>query len=456
MSQGSVTQFLNHPRLAIFVGASPGGFPNADLSWVEVITDATSPTPTIHLSPATLVFTTEEGSNPVSQGISLSNSSGGTMTWTAAADAAAPAWLSVSPASGTDAATIAVSVNSASLTAGTYTKSITVSAPGSTNTPQTVNVTLTVNAAPPALSSLSISPTSILGGNTSLGMVTLSGSAPSGGLVVSLSSNDSAASIPPSVTVPTGNSSAIFTITTSSVSVPTAVTLSASYNGGSRNAVLTVNPAPASIALTPASLTFTAVEGITPANQIISLTNSGSGSLEWTATADATAPAWLNVSPANGNGNATLTASVNTTGLVPGTYTKNITISATGATNTPQFVGVTLTITAVPVTLSAFAVNPMSTQGGSTSQGMVTLSSAAPSGGVVVSLSSDNASIAGVPASVTVPGGSTSATFTITTIPVASSMVVTISAVYNGVTRTTTLTVNPPTLSSISAIRPVL
>jgi hypothetical protein len=34
---GSVTQVLTNPRLAIVVGASPGGFPNADLYWLEVI-----------------------------------------------------------------------------------------------------------------------------------------------------------------------------------------------------------------------------------------------------------------------------------------------------------------------------------------------------------------------------------------------------------------------------------
>jgi hypothetical protein len=42
-----------------------------------------------------------------------------------------------------------------------------------------------------------------------------------------------------------------------------------------------------------------------------------------------------------------------------------------------------------------------------------------------------------------VPGGSTSATFTITTTPVTRSRSVTISAVYSGVTRRSTLTVTP-------------
>ncbi|WP_373498963.1 hypothetical protein, partial [Desulfococcus sp.] len=42
ISPGSVVQSLNNPRLAIFAGASPGGFPNAILEWAEVITDESS------------------------------------------------------------------------------------------------------------------------------------------------------------------------------------------------------------------------------------------------------------------------------------------------------------------------------------------------------------------------------------------------------------------------------
>jgi hypothetical protein len=46
-----------------------------------------------------------------------------------------------------------------------------------------------------------------------------------------------------------------------------------------------------------------------------------------------------------------------------------------------------------------------------------------------------------VPASVTVPGGSTGATFTITTTPVTRSTTVTINAIYNGVTKKASLRV---------------
>ena len=37
VTMGRVTQNLSQPRLAIFMGGSASGFPNADLAWVEII-----------------------------------------------------------------------------------------------------------------------------------------------------------------------------------------------------------------------------------------------------------------------------------------------------------------------------------------------------------------------------------------------------------------------------------
>jgi hypothetical protein len=105
------------------------------------------------------------------------------------------------------------------------------------------NVIVRTLAAPtPVLSSLSLNPTSVVGGNPSQGTVTLSGPAPSGGAVVSLSDNSSAASEPATVTVPGGSTSATFTITTSPVTRSRSVTISAAAGGVTKTAVLTVNP----------------------------------------------------------------------------------------------------------------------------------------------------------------------------------------------------------------------
>src|SRR5439155_975177 len=92
-------------------------------------------------------------------------------------------------------------------------------------------------------SGVSLNPTTVTGGNTSQGTVTLSGPAPTNGAVVALSSsNTAAATVPASVTVTANTTSANFTVTTPTVSASTSSTISASYGGSSPSAVLSVLP----------------------------------------------------------------------------------------------------------------------------------------------------------------------------------------------------------------------
>jgi hypothetical protein len=104
------------------------------------------------------------------------------------------------------------------------------------------SATLTVTPSPlPTLSSLTLNPTSVIGGaQSSTGTVTLSGPAPAGGAQVTLASNNGPASVPSSVTVPAGATSATFTVGTSIVVVSTSVAISASYNGATQTATLSV------------------------------------------------------------------------------------------------------------------------------------------------------------------------------------------------------------------------
>jgi subtilase family protein len=92
------------------------------------------------------------------------------------------------------------------------------------------------------LSSIMLSPTSVIGGASSAGTVTLSAAAPSGGAVVYLSSSASAATVPTSVAVAAGATSATFTVNTSAVTASTPVTVTASYAGASKTAALNVTP----------------------------------------------------------------------------------------------------------------------------------------------------------------------------------------------------------------------
>src|SRR5437762_12395433 len=85
-----------------------------------------------------------------------------------------------------------------------------------------------------SLSSVSVTPTSVVGGNSSQGTVTLTAGAPAGGAVVGLSNaNTAVATVPASVTIAAGATSATFSITTTSVTATTALSISGTFGGRS-------------------------------------------------------------------------------------------------------------------------------------------------------------------------------------------------------------------------------
>jgi hypothetical protein len=192
--------------------------------------------------------------------------------------------------------------------------------------------------AAPTLNSVIVIPSTVVGGQSATGTVDLTGAAPAGGALVSLSSANPAASVPASVTVPASATSNTFSVTTNPVSVTTVGNISASYDGVTKSTMMTVNPQPAAA-------------------------------------------------------------------------------------------------------LSALSLNPTSVRGGVKSVGTVTLSAAAPTGGLVVNLSSSNSSKAPVPSSVIVASGNTNANFDITTTTVSRKTVVTISASRGGITKSASLTI---------------
>src|SRR5207249_565594 len=104
-----------------------------------------SPPPTSGSLPGSMTFTgAEGGANPAAQTLSITNTGGGTLSWSASESSS---WLSLSPASGTtttETDTITVTVNTAGLTTNTYTVTITLTASGASNTPQQVLVTLAI------------------------------------------------------------------------------------------------------------------------------------------------------------------------------------------------------------------------------------------------------------------------------------------------------------------------
>jgi hypothetical protein len=132
----------------------------------------------------------------------------------------------------------------------------------------------------------------------------------------------------------------------------------------------TVTPSPV-IALSSATLTFSAQQGgADPASQFITITNGGSGSLTGLATGTITygagATGWLQAPILSGTtAPATLTLQPVTGALIPGTYTATVPVQSGVASNSPQNLTVSFTVTPPPaIALSSASLTFAATEGG--------------------------------------------------------------------------------------------
>ena len=187
------------------------------------------------------------------------------------------------------------------------------------------------------LTAVAVNPTAVNGGTNVTGTVTLGSPAPTGGVVVSLSSDNVAAALPSSVTVAAGASTATFTVTTTAVNATTNAVITATAGAVTKTATLTVNQAP--ITFSALSLNPTSVRGGTNSTGTVTLsrasTTATTVTLSSSSATRARVPASVTI-PA-GATSATFTITTTTT-----TSTRTATISATALGTTRS---ATLTMT---------------------------------------------------------------------------------------------------------------
>jgi hypothetical protein len=382
----------------------------------------------VTLSPATVIGNIANSTGTVTIG-APAPSGGLAVTLTSGNTSAATVPSSVTVLEGQTTATFLITSKSV-----TSAKSVVITAASGSS----ASATLTVN--PITVSTVSLNPTSIVGGSGSVtGTVTLNTPAPVGGVTVALSSsNSAAAAVPANVVIAAGQTSNTFTITTSGVSSANSVIISATYQG-SKTATLTVN----SSSINSLSISMGSVVGgvgnatgtvylsqaAPTGGAVVSLSSSNTGAI--------TVPANFTIAAGQTSGTFAITSL-----LVPSNTTVTLTASYNGSK--------TGTIQVTPIFINSLSVSPSSLYGSqANATGTVYLNTAAPSGGIQVSLSSSDTNGATVPATVTVNAGQTSATFTITSKAVATATTVTITGSLNG-TKTGTLTVNPIVVNSLS------
>ena len=417
----------------VYIYSSSSAFPTQTWEsanyYVDVVFSAAATT--IDVSSVTLNPTSVTGGNSAVGTVTLNGpapSSGMTITLGSDNAAATPTSSSITITSGQTSGTFTVAT-----TAVTASTTAHISATDPSNT--TVQAALTITPAA-SLSSVTVNPTTVVGGNGSTGTVTLTYAATVPGAQVNLASDNAAATVPSTVLVAAGATTATFSITTTPVSSAATAHISATYNSVTPPAAtLTINPLTlASVSLNPTTVVgpnpstgTVTLSGPTPASLVVSLQSSSTS---------ASVPATVTVA-ANAS-----SATFQVTTLAVSSSTP-ATITATYGTSSVQ-AGLTVN----PPALSAVSVNPTSVVGGNPSTGTVTLTGPAPSTGIQVTLGS-NSSSASVPASVTVAANATTATFQVTTVAVTSATTATITASYAGVNQTTTLAVTPKSLLAI-------
>ena len=314
---------------------------------VTVTLTVKNPTPTIALSPRVLAFQSDQGSSPAAQTLNITNSDTGDLAWQAEATTTSGSnWLSVSPASGNAPSTVNVRVSSAGLPAGIYGGTITITSYTGdvTNSPQTAQVTLTVSAVTPAIgvTASSLSFTTDVGGNPPAQGFTVS-NAGTGGLSWTASVSTATGGNWLSMAPASGASGTSVQVTVSSAALAVGaysgtITITSSSPGISNSTVtipvsLLVRSTVPTIAVTPASLTFSAPPGgAAPPAQTVSLVNAGASVLNWTATViTASSGNWLLVTPLAGAAPSTLTVTIDNSRLGLGRFTGSILLQAIGA-----------------------------------------------------------------------------------------------------------------------------
>jgi hypothetical protein len=301
---------------------------------VTVVVSAPSQTPNYTISPSSSAQSINAGSS-ASFNLTATSTGGfaGTIYLTQPSlgiSGASGYWSpsSISLSSGSQGASTLIITTSASTPSGTYSIPIQTS---SGQLSQNTSVSLTINNSSqglPTLTNISISPNSVASGAYATLSFTLSGPAPSGGATISLQTNNSGFPLPSSYTISSGQSSANFSAQTSTVlTQTTTTTVTATYNGGSKTASITVTAAvtapTAHFTMTGQGQTFSD-GGTLP----LSITTGGSASANFTSTSTpGSAPITTYVWKSNGTQDCTNATTCGLTFTGAGSATITLTVT---------------------------------------------------------------------------------------------------------------------------------
>jgi|GEM_PF-1624496 len=287
--------------------------------------------------------------------------------------------------------------------------------------------------------SFGLNAVTMTGGKSVMGTITLASPAPQGGRTVTITSSNSIVTPPKSVTIPAGAAVATFAVPTSIVRYDTPVTVTATSGNIVLKAALTVKaPVLTGLTVTPNSLM-------------------GGQGIVLTATISSAAPA--------GGITVNLTNSSKIVPIIPGFITipagatsasiKETVIPVdddTTATITGSFWPVTKSTTVTVHSATLLSVSgTASVYGGTPCAVTVKLTSKAGPRGVTVSLASSDGAAIPAGTKVTIPSGATSVSYTAHPAAVVGDTAITISGTLYFTTRSATIAVKAPVLTTLYA-----
>ena len=280
------------------------------------------------------------------------------------------------------------------------------------------------------LSLLSLNASTLHGGQSGVLTMSLTGTAQAD-LTIALSDNSSAIDLPATGVVHNGFNLGNVDFKTTQVSQAATRTITASFAGVTKTINLTILPSPT---LTAFTISPTSAVGGQSVNGTITLSAAISNQPFSVAGSDTSNFIDMPTSIGFTAGQSSKTFSIGTQ-PVTATATRQVSASLLGVTKTAN-------LTLNPAgELSTLAINPASVKGGNPSTGTVTLT--APGQALVVCNLTDNSGSVSTPGSVTVPIGSFTASFTVTTLAVSATATRVVTATHGAVSKTANITLTP-------------
>lgn len=300
----------------------------------------------------------------------------------------------------------------------------------------TRNLTLT----PAVLANLTIDPNRVTGGERSAALIQLDGKAATQ-TIVRLSQTGTPVGFERAVLVPTGAREVSIPIGTDFVPVDSTATITASLgNVSDSDTLFLLNNQIQSLLLSQSSVTG----GAQVTGTIVLARPAGPTGV--TVPILNTKPQFATLNP----GTVVVPAGATTANFVINTVnviqTEVVRFRASKSGYNRPFADLTINPINIGVSIQ---VNPNAVSGGVSSTGTVTLSQPAPTGGLTVLLSSNNAAVT-VPATLFIPAGQSSRTFTVNTTPVSATTTATLTVRSGSRTGTTTMTVLPAAIQSFT------